>query len=206
MSDIKYKEELYMMTLEEAKTMINPDALSKLHDVVEVKPIVDTSHKVNNDILMTALCKAVNENIIRGEALNERICKLLNSETNSISQTKLTEILQSVRRVQPNMCCIVTMQNVEFQTIMEWRFDTEANFLHMFGDVLQYYQITPADVRKKMVATLKSTIVNNVSQLVSKYYKSSEIERAGMVVSISTIQRLVNMSGGMLVASFEERV
>jgi len=192
------------MTVEEAKNMINREAMEKLHSVVEVKPIVDTSHKINNDILMTALCKAVNENIIRPEALNERLCKLLNSETNSISQTKLTEILQSLRRVHPSMHCTITMTDIEFRPLLEWTYETEANFLQMFGDVLQYYKITPTEVRRKMVATLKSTIVNNISQLVSKYYKSSDIERAGMVVSVSTVQRLVNMSGGILTAEFKE--
>lgn len=193
-----------MMTLEDAKSLMSDDALKKLHDVVEVKPIVDTSHKIHNDILMTALCKAVNEGVIKPSALNERLIKLLNSETITISQSKLTEILQSVQRVQPRMVCVVTMQNLEFHELMSWKFKDSANFISMFGEVLQYYRITPSDIRKKMVDTLKSTIVNNVSQLVSKYYKADEIERQGMVVSISTIQRLVNMAGGMLTAEFKE--
>lgn len=192
------------MTLEEAKAMMSESSLQKLHDVVEVKPIVDTSHKLHNDILMTALCKAVNDGTIKTAALNERLVKLLNSETITISQTKLTEILQAIHRVQPKMVCVVTMQDLEFRTLLEWKFYDSANFNSMFGEVLQFYRITPADIRKKMVETLKSTIVNNVSQLVSKYYKANEIERQGMVISISTIQRLVNMSGGMLTATFKE--
>ena len=55
-----------------------------------------------------------------------------------------------------------------------------------------------------MTTTLKSTIVNNVSQLVSKFYKSTEEEQNKMIISISTIQRLVNMSGGCLTAEFYE--
>ena len=193
-----------MMTLQEAKSMMTAQSLEKLHDVVEVKPIVDTSHKIHNDILMTALCKAVNEGVIKPAALNERLIKLLNSETVTISQSKLTEILQSVQRVQPKMMCVVTMADLEFRTIAQWVFADCANFIPMFGEVLQYYHITPSDIRKKMVETLKPTIVNNVSQLVSKFYKANEIERDGMVVSISTIQRLVNMSGGILTAEFKE--
>lgn len=193
-----------MISLQDAKQMIDSNSIAKLHEIVETKPLVDTSHKVNNDILMTALCKAVNEGVIKPHALNERLVKLLNSETNTISQTKLTEILQSLRRVHPSMKCIVTMMDVEMSPLMTWVFEDQVNFLDMFGDVLQYYKITPSDVRRKMVETLKSTIVNNVSQLVSKYYKTNEIERQGMVVSVSTVQRLVNMSGGILVAEFCE--
>lgn len=192
------------ITLEQAKTMITPEAMAKLHEVVEAKPDIDTSHKVNNDIIMTALCKAVGEGVIRPSAINERLQKLLNSETNTVSQSKLTEILQSVRRVQPNMICKVTLTDVEFRELKTWTYSDHANFLNMFADVLNIYDITPGDVRKKLTETLKPTIVNNVSQLVSKYYKSDPIERAGMVVSVSTVQRLVNMSGGILFAEFIE--
>jgi len=192
------------MTLQEAKSMMTQASLEKLHDVVEVKPIVDTSHKIHNDILMTALCKAVNEGVIKPQSLNERLIKLLNSETVTISQSKLTEILQSIQRVQPKMICVVTMTDLEFRKTGEWVFVNYANFIPMFGEVLQFYHITPADIRKKMVETLKPTIVNNVSQLVSKYYKANDVERDGMMVSITTIQRLVNMSGGILTAEFKE--
>lgn len=192
------------LSLEEAKKMLSQSAIDKLHEVVESKPFIDTSHKVNNDIIMNALCKAVGEGIIKPNAINERLQKLLNSETNTVSQSKLTEILQSIRRVQPTMVCKVRLLDSEFRELNTWVYADSANFLKMFAEVLYYYDITPGDVRKKLTQTLKSTIVNNVSQLVSKYYKSDEIERAGMVVSVSTIQRLVNMSGGILQAEFVE--
>lgn len=192
------------MTLQESKALMTDAAMSKLHEVVEAKPFIDTSHKVNNDIVMTALCKAVGEGVIKPSAINERLQKLLNSETNTVSQSKLTEILQSIRRVQPNMICRIRLLDTEFRVLREWDYVDSANFLRMFAEVLTYYEITPSDVRKKLTETLKSTIVNNVSQLVSKYYKSDEIAREGMVISVSTVQRLVNMSGGILQAEFIE--
>ena len=72
----------------------------------------------------------------------------------------------------------------------------------IFAEVLRYWDITPTDVRKKMTQTLKETIVNNVSQTVSRFYKATPEERAKMRISITTIHRLVNMEGGILTAEF----
>jgi hypothetical protein len=133
--------------------------------------------------------------------------KLLNSETNTISQSKLTEILTIIHMKQPNVKCLIRMDDVDkdmdYQTIFIWEYKNEdVNFNKAFEDVLLYFHITPSDIRQKMTSTLKTTIVNNVSQLVSKYYKSSDEDRKKIIISISTIQRLVNMSGGMLIAEF----
>ena len=195
------------MNIEEAKAMFSKEACEKLHEVVDVKPVIDFSKKINNDILMTALCKAVSEGIIKETSLNDRLVKLLNSETNTISQSKLTEILTIIHMKQPNVKCLIRMDDVDkdmdYQTIFTWEYkDKDVNFNKAFEDVLLYFHITPSDIRQKMTSTLKTTIVNNVSQLVSKYYKSSDEDRKKIIISISTIQRLVNMSGGMLIAEF----
>jgi hypothetical protein len=195
-----------MLTLEEAKAMITKESVEKLHDVVDIKPVVDFSKKVNNDILMSALCKAVDYGTIKLTTLNDRLVKLLNSETNTISQSKLQEVLEIIHIKQPKIYCYVWLDRYDsdtFERSFEWFFYKEPiNFTQMFGDILEYYKITPSDIRRKMTETLKPTIVNNVSQLVSKFYKSSPEERSKMIISISTVQRLVNMSGGMLCAEF----
>ena len=196
------------MTIEEARSMMSPDALNKLHEVVDVKPVIDFSKKVNNDILMTAFCKAVMDDVIKPSSLNERLVKLLNSETNTISQSKLKEILDIVHEHQPNICCCISMDDYDGIDVIpryDWvHKDNDVNFVVPFRTVLNFYQITPSDIRKRMTETLKPTIVNNVSQLVSKFYKSTKEEQNKMVISISTIQRLVNMSGGSLTAEFYE--
>lgn len=196
------------MTIEEARSMMSPDALNKLHEVVDVKPVIDFSKKVNNDILMTAFCKAVMDDVIKPSSLNERLVKLLNSETNTISQSKLKEILDIVHEHQPNICCCISMDDYDGIDVIpryDWVYkDNDVNFVVPFRTVLNFYQITPSDIRKRMTETLKPTIVNNVSQLVSKFYKSTKEEQNKMVISISTIQRLVNMSGGSLTAEFYE--
>lgn len=196
------------MNIAEAKAMFSPEAAAKLHEVVDVKPEIDFSKKVNNDILMTALCKAVTNGTIKKQSLNDRLIKLLNSETNTISQSKLEEILSIIHHTQPKMVCIVTMRDVDkdldLQPVFRWEYKENISFNDAFYTVLLYYHITPSMIRQKMTETLKSTIVNNVSQLVSKYYKSSDEERNKMIISISTIQRLVNMCGGTLVARFKD--
>jgi len=194
-----------MMTLEEAKGLITPDAISQLHEVVDVKPVIDFSKKVNNDIIMAALCRGVGDGVIKPSSLNDRLVKLLNSETNTISQSKLKEILDILHVHQPNIYCYIWLEDPDdvcMAKTSEWFFKDEVNFTQMFSEILMHYQITPTDVRKKLTATLKPTIVNNVSQLVSKFYKASPDERDKMVISISTIHRLANMSGGMLNAEF----
>lgn len=193
----------YMLSLQEAKTMVSESNLEKLKEVVETKPDIDTSHKVNNDIFMTALCQAVADDVIKPRSLNDRIVKLLNSETNTISQTKMTEILRTLN-VHQNMKCTVILYDAEMNEIQKWDFKDNVCLIDMFDFVLHYYKITPSDIRQKMTATLKTTIVNNISQLVSKYYKSTPAEIEQMVVSISTIHRLVTMMGGILIAEFIE--
>ncbi len=193
------------MTLDEARSLITPKAIENLHDVVDIKPVIDFSKKVNNDIIMSALCRGVDCGVIKLKSLNDRLVKLLNSETNTISQTKLKEILDIIHKNQPNMYLYVWLDDPDGIAVSkqyEWFFKDEISFIQMFSDVLDYYKITPSDIRKKMTETLKETIVNNVSQLVSKFYKSSPEVRNGMTISITTIQRLVNMSNGMLNAEF----
>lgn len=193
------------MTLEEAKGLLTADAVKNLHEVVDVKPVIDFSKKVNNDIIMSALCRGVDCGVIKLSTLNDRLVKLLNSETNTISQTKLKEILDIMHIRQPNLYCYMwldTCDGICMDKQFEWFYKDEVNFVQQFADILNFYQITPSDVRRKMTETLKPTIVNNVSQLVSKFYKLPPEEQRQMVISISTIQRLANMCGGMLNAEF----
>ena len=197
------------MNIEEAKALLTPQAVENLHSIVDVKPTIDFSKKVNNDILMTAFCKAVNDGVIKDTSLTDRLVKLLNSETNTISQSKLQEILEIVHKKQPCVRCVVRFEDViedmEIRLVSERVYkDGEITFNSLFEDVLIYYHISPSDIRQKMTETLKATIVNNISQLVSKYYKSTKEEQQKMVISISTINRLVNMSGGILTAEFED--
>ena len=77
------------MTVEEAVNLMSDEAYEKLKEVVTVKPNIDISKKSANDILMGALCKAVLEDVIHVESLDDKIIKLLNSPTNTLSHSIL---------------------------------------------------------------------------------------------------------------------
>ena len=196
------------ISLEDAKALVSSDSLEKLKEVVYAKPVVDVKGKANCDILMTALCRAVTNGTIRQTALDDRIIKLLNASTSTLSAKKLTLILRQVRTIQPNMECIITLKSPGLQpeTVAEWSYDgtEEVSFISIFDYVINKFDITPSMVRTKMGEMLKLTIVNNIAQLVAKYQNSTELERSVIPVSISTVSRLVNMCGYLLYAEFME--
>ena len=195
------------MTIEEAKAMMTESALENLKNHTTTKPTINTGNKVNNDILMQALCRAVMDDVIHYTSLDDRLVKLLNSETNTLSQNKLGSILTSLRKHQPNLVCCVSLMSADMSTVeKEWYFTgPEVRFNGMLDYILQKFEITPTMVRTKMVATLKSTIVNNIGQLVSKYLSlETDDARNSIVISISTINRLVNMCDHLLFAEFKE--
>ena len=195
------------ISIEEAKAMMSDGAISKLRDIVIPQPIVNMNQKVNNDIIMSALCRAVSDDVIHMSSLNERIIKLLNSPTNTLSAVKVGGILSHVRKSQPNMCCVITLKTGDMNTIInEWVFTgPEVYFNKIFEFVVEYFEITPAIVRNKMTNMLKTTIVNNVAQLVAKYASlDDEEEKKQLTISISTVSRLVNMSDHILLAEFKE--
>lgn len=195
------------LTLEDAKAMMSDEAILKLKNMVTPKPVVNMDHKVNNDIIMSALCRAVDDGVINVNSLNEKIIKLLNSPTNTLSAVKVGSILTHVRKSQPNICCIITLKTADMNTVLnEWVFTgPDVYFNKIFEYVVDYFKITPTIVRNKMTEMLKTTIVNNVAQLIAKYNTlESEEEKQELTISISTVTRLVNMSDHILLAEFKE--
>ena len=195
------------ISIEDAKAMMTDESINKLKNMVTPKPIVNMGQKVNNDIIMSALCRAVEDNIINVNALDDRIVKLLNSSTNTISASKVGQILTHIRKTQPKMCCVVTLKSADMNTVInEWVFTgPEVRFNKIFEFVVDYFEITPSIVRSKMTEMLKITIVNNVAQLIAKYSTlTDEEEKNSLTISINTITRLVNMSDHILLAEFKE--
>ena len=192
------------ITLQQAKAMMTKESIEKLKEVVTSHPNINMENKVNCDILMQALCRAVAEEVIIPEALDDRLVKLLNAKTNTLSPIKLGDILTHIRKHQPKMACILTMLDARDDTVIrEWIFvGPEVNFTEVLGDVIKIFDITPSVVRTKMTETLKPTIVNNIAQCVAKYLNKKDNEE--MNVSITTISRLVNMSDHLLYADFKE--
>lgn len=193
------------ISLEDAKAMVSSESLSRLKSVVTPKPIINMEAKVNNDILMSALCTAVSNGVIKQSSLDDRLIKLLNSATNTLSAGKLGDILSHLRTVQPNMSCVITLMEPDMSDVVnEWIFTgPDVYFNKLFEYVIEHFEITPTIVRNKMTEMLKPTIVNNVAQLIAKYNSiTDEKEKQDITISISTITRLVNMSGYILMAEF----
>jgi hypothetical protein len=195
------------ISLEEAKAMVSHEAIEKLKEVVSPKQNIDTSSKVNNDIIMAALCTAVGNGVIKPISIDERMVKLLNSSTNTVSANKLGNILSHIRITQPDMVCVITLKSGDMsKDIADWVFTGPSVYFNkIFEYVIDKFEITPSLIRTEMVKMLKTTIVNNVAQFVAKYSQlTSEEAKRNESISISTITRLVNMSNHLLVAEFKE--
>lgn len=194
-----------MMTIEEAKALLTPEKINKLKEMVTPKPTINTENKSNNDILMTALCTACENDIIKSTSLDDRIIKLLNSATNTLSPSKLSYIMQHVRSMQPYLVCCITIKDKDMNMVSEWNYvGPNIGFHGLFEYVVETFEITPQMIRTKMTTMLKPTIVNNIAQLVAKYQTLEEDERKKLNISITTISRLVNMCGYLIFAEFKE--
>lgn len=192
------------MTLAEAKALMTPEALDRLHEVVTLKPTINMDNKANNDILMSALCRAVNENVILVDSLDDKTIKLLNAKTNTLSPSKLGHILSVVHENQPNIGCVVSLVKPIDELIQAWEFTQKnVNFIGIFEFMLNYFELDPNTVRVKMGEMLKPTIVNNIAQSVAKFQNGDDNDRAEMNISITTLTRLANMCGYMLFAEFK---
>lgn len=190
------------ITLEEAKAMMTPQAIENLKQVVISHPNINTERKANCDILMQALCRAVVDEVILPESLDDKLVKLLNAKTNTLSPSKLGELLEQVRKTQPKIACVIrVLEPVNDEMLKKWVFvGPDVNFIIMLGDIIKMFNITPSIVRSKMTETLKPTIVNNIAQCVAKYQNSDD----DLNVSITTISRIVNMCNHLIYADFEE--
>ena len=182
--------------------MMTPEAIENLRRVVISHPVINTERKANCDILMQALCRAVTDEVILPESLDDRLVKLLNAKTNTLSPSKLGEILEHIRKTQPKMCCVIRVSEpTNDELIKKWVFTgPTCRFSGMLNEIIKMFEITPTLVRNKMTETLKPTIVNNIAQCVAKYQNGEP----DLNVSITTVSRLVNMCDHLIYADFEE--
>ena len=194
------------MTLDEAKSMMTEESLEKLRNFTTTEMEVRISDKINNDILMNALCKAVSNELVKKTSLNAKIVKILASSTNTLQEVKFKDIVNVIRLKQPNIVCEISILSKSMNDkINAWIFkgdDNDITFNDMFKYVVDTFEITPQSVRRKLGDVLKPTIVNNVAQLIAKYLND---DISSVNVSINTISRLVNMEEHMIFAEFKEQ-
>jgi hypothetical protein len=192
------------MTLEEARALMAPSAIQHLKDMVSENIIIDTSKKCACDIIMAAFCKAIETDVIHKTSLNDQFVTMLNSSTNTMSQSKLGELLKTVQVKQPNIACVITLFTPDMSDVIEeWVYKTaNPTFNRLYEFVIDYFKITPEMIRKDMSKVLKQTISNNVAQFTLKYNQTADHD--SLVVSITTITRLVNMVGHIITCEFRE--
>ena len=190
------------MTIEDAKKLMSESSFQKLKELVARPVEIDMSKKVGNDIIMAAFCQAVSTGVIKSESLNTKLVKLLNSDTNTISDTKLDELLKIVHTNQPDIACRIDITDSKMRHIFTyWEYEN-VRYQSIFRDILRLFKITPQMIRSKMTKTLKPTIVNNIGQLVSKFLNANKEEQDNIRVSITTIHHIVNMTGNIMTAQF----
>lgn len=197
------------LSLQEAKALMSKESTEKLRNVVDNSiTTIDFSNKVNKDIIMGALCRAVENGLINSNDLDDKLIKLLNSDTNTMSYTKLIHALEVIHQTKPNIVCEISIYEPNVPSprlVQKWNiYDDTITFHDIFKFVLEEFNITPHDIRVEMAKTLKSTVVNNVAQLAANFIKSSIEERKKMVISIVVITRLVNMSNHLIYAEFKK--
>lgn len=190
------------LTIEEAKALMTDKALEKLNKVVVSHPNINVEKKANCDILMQALCRGVTDGVINIESLDDKLIKLLNAKTNTLSPSKLGEILSTIRKKQPKIACVIEIREpVNDDVVKKWVFvGPEVKFTKMLEDIIHRFEITPTLVRTKMIETLKPTIVNNIAQTVARFLNGDPEQN----VSVTTVSRLVNMCGYLIYADFKE--
>ena len=190
------------MTVEEAKQLMTPEALDKLRKMVSKPLEIDFSKKVNCDLVMGALCKAVQTGVIKPKSLNEKIIKLLNSDTSTISDTTLSYILDVIHKNQPTLAFVITLYEANMSQIAKWMMFRDAKFNVIFDFILTRFEITPQSVRAQLIDTFRPTIVNNLGQLVSRFQAMSDDEKFDQTISMTTIQRHVTMSKKIIMGEF----
>ena len=185
------------MNIEEAKALINDKAIENLKKVISTEEKIDTT-KLNGDAVMIALCEAINNGVIKTSSLGATTIKMINSSTQTVSQSKLGEILDTVRKSQPGVKCVISVNKADSTLPIEaWDFTSskDTKFNGIFEFVITEFNITPAIVREQLSKLLKPTIANNIGQFVAKYQQADEAHRSEMIVSITTISRLANIAG-----------
>ena len=192
-------------SIEDAKKLMTPEAMNHLRHTISTEEKIDMSKKVNGDPIMVSFCKAVNDDIIKTTSLSETMIKMLNSSTNTMSQSKLGEMLEHARKHQPGLICrIKLMDGTQIQTINQWTFTgvEDCKFNDMFEYVVKTFEITPSMVRDRMSKLLKPTIANNIGQFIAKYENSTHKDE--LVVSITTIARLAGIVNHAIKVEFKE--
>jgi hypothetical protein len=179
--------------INQAREQMTEESWEKLREITAKASMTLNENKknpINNDICMSAFCKAIKDKVISKETLTKHpsLIRLYNATTNKLSDWKLQDILKDIHDCQPKAYIKLSISYGD-EIIKEFIFIEEVSFNGIFRWVLGHFKITPqmvrTDMHKKLGIPLST--VNNIGQILSR------VDDDNLVVSIMTITRLVNM-------------
>ena len=177
------------MTIEEAKALMSPEALEHLNEVV--CPWEINIEKKDCDIVMSALCRAVTNNIIKKTSLDENTVQILNSDTSTLTAQKLVDALTAIRKYQDAVCFIFLKYHDE-KVVFDIG-DGISTYNHIFDWVVKTCDVTSIGIRKNMNEKYKASVINNIAQLVPKHRTNPDDP-----ISIKNIARIFTSYGGII--------
>lgn len=195
------------MTIEEAKSLMTPEAVNHLKELTNELKEIDVSKKKQCDIIMSALIHAIlDDGVILHSSLDDALVNMMNSSTRTVSCSKLKSIMKTIKESQKLKCSFEIYEADGVTLIKKFEFDNSKNknFNYILDFVLDYFKITPQRIKDQLTEHFKATVVINIYTLINKYLGSDETERDEFKVSILTITRLVNMANHIITCKFEK--
>lgn len=193
------------MTIEEAKSLMTPEAVNHLKELTNELKEIDVSKKKQCDIIMSALIHAIlDDGVILHSSLDDALVNMMNSSTRTVSCSKLKSIMKTIKESQKLKCSFEIYEADGVTLIKKFEFDNSKNknFNYILDFVLDYFKITPQRIKDQLTEHFKPTVVINIYTLINKYLGSDETERDEFKVSILTITRLVNMANHIITCKF----
>lgn len=184
------------MTIEEAKALMTPEALEHLNEVV--CPWEINIEKKDCDIVMSALCKAVTDNVIKKTSLDENTVQLLNSDTSTLTAQKLTDALNAIRKYQ-DVVCLIFLKFKDNKVVFNIG-ESINTYNGIFDWVIKTCEVTSIGIRRNMHEKYKASVINNIAQLVPKHHNNPNDP-----VSIKNITRIFTSYGGIITCSIKLR-
>jgi hypothetical protein len=184
------------MTIEEAKALMTPEALEHLNEVV--CPWEINIEKKDCDIVMSALCRAVTTNVVKKTSLDANTVQILNSDTSTLTAQKLKDALTAIRKHQ-DVICLIFLKYKDEKVVFDIG-DDIVTYNGIFDWVIKTCGVTSIGIRKNMNEKYKASVINNIAQLVPKYYNNPNDP-----ISIKNITRIFTSYGGIITCSIKER-
>lgn len=186
---------VYIMTIQEASALLTPEALDHLRDVT--CPWEINIDKKDCDIVMSSLCKAVTDNVIKKTSLDENTVTILNSDTATLTAGKLEAILKTVSKSQ-NIVCLIKLRHEDNHVAFVYTpTGNDLSFNPIFEYVIKECEVTSVGIRHNLEGKYKASVINNIAQLLRKHEVTPDEP-----ISIKHITRIFTAYKGIIICKF----